>query len=301
MKTVEAFERDMGLQPAYIKRLGSKKPIPKSRWKDTVFCGSGDSMAAAMLASSFSNYSITAVDPLELVQNKEMAKGRHVFFVSVSGNTRANILAARQVRHSVAVTKNPRSRLARSCKGVIPLEYSDSGVVTSGSIGFVACALECISQVRRFRVSMVDEMFERAEREARRIAVSGKVFFLGNQHTYPVAMYGAAKLYEMCGLDAHYERVEQFFHTGLFCAKKGDTVILLDGGARARRLAVVLRRLGLGVYCPALWVGTAVDKVVFCIFVSQFVALNLAKRRRQADCHFVLQTNLRDASSQTIY
>lgn len=301
MKTVDAFERDINLQPEYIKRLRPKKPIPRGKWEGTVFCGSGDSLAAAMLASSFSNYSMAAVDPLELAQNKEIAAGRRVFFVSISGSTRANILAARRVRNSVAVTKNPRSVLARSCKKVVPLEYRDSGVVTSGSIGFVACALECISRARRFRLGGVDGMFERARREARKVAISGKVFFLGNQYTYPVAMYGAAKLYEVCGLDAHYERIEQFFHMGLFCAKRGDTVILFDDGVRARRLARVLRRLGLGVYCPASGAGTAVGKVVFCIFVSQFVALYLARRNGQEDCHFVLQTNLRDASSQTIY
>lgn len=301
MNTIDAFERDINLQPDYIKKLRLEKPIPRRDWKNVLLCGSGDSLAAAMLASSFSNYSLTAVDPLELAQNKDIARGKRVYFVSVSGNTKANILAAKSIRDSVAVTNNPRSRLAGICKDVVSLGYSDSGVVTSGSIGFVASALWCMSCAKSFLVSKVGALFERAKKEAQKINPSGKVFFLGNQYTYPAAMYGAAKLYEVSGYDAHYERIEQFFHMGLFCANKGDTVILFEDDRRTKDLAKTLRKLGLAVHCPESGTGNLVGKVIFYTFVSQFVALNLAKNNRQTDCHFVSQVKLRDASSQTIY
>jgi len=301
MNTIDAFERDIGLQQDYIRKLRLGKPIPKGEWEKVLLCGSGDSLAAAMLAASFSNYSMTAVDPLELAQNKEIARGKRVYFVSVSGNTKANILAAKSVRDSVAVTHNPGSRLAGACKDVVFLGYSDSGVVTSGSIGFAASALWCMSCVTSLRMGRIGAIFERAKKEAQKITLSGKVFFLGNQHTYPVAMYGAAKIYEVSGHDAHYEKTEQFFHMGLFCAKKGDTVILYEGGRRAKDLARTLRKLGLAVHCPESGAGNLVEKVIFYTFVSQFVALNLARSNRQTDCYFVSHAKLRDASSQTIY
>lgn len=301
MNTIDAFERDISLQPDYIKKLRLERPIPRRDWEKILMCGSGDSLAAAMLASSFSDYSITAVDPLELAQNKAIAQGKRVYFVSISGNTKANILAAKSVRDSVAVTNNPRSRLAGICETVVSLGYSDSGVVTSGSIGFVASALWCMSRAKSFQVSKIDAAFMRAKKEAQKINLSGRAFFLGNQYTYPVAMYGAAKLYEVSGHDAHYERIAQFFHMGLFCAKKGDTVILLDDGRRVEDLTKTLRKLDLVVHCPVSGAGSTVGKVIFYTFVSQFVALNLAKKNRQTDCHFVSQVKLRDASSQTIY
>ena len=43
--------------------------------------------------------------------------------------------------------------------------------------------------------------------------------FLGNLHTFPIAMFCAAKFYEVMGYDVHYSRIEQFSHMELFSAK----------------------------------------------------------------------------------
>lgn len=299
MNTIDAFEADIARQPKYIKEFRAGLQIPKNRHSRTVFSGSGDSLAAAMLASAFSDYAIAAVDPLELAKNPEIAKNKSVYFVSVSGNTSANIRASRLFRQTIAITKNPNSRLGASCKKAICLSYQDSGIITSGSIGFIASALECISKAVSFDIKGVERIFWHAKKEASKIDVSGKVFFLGGQYTYPVAMYAAAKLYEIAGSDAHYERLEQFFHMGLFSTKKSDTVIIFED--KIARLQRLLQRLGLGVYAPKPGTKNKVGQVLFYAFLSQFVALRLARKKRQKECYFVLQKRLRDASSQTIY
>ncbi|MBI3253238.1 MAG: SIS domain-containing protein, partial [Nitrosopumilales archaeon] len=82
--------------------------------------------------------------------------------------------------------------------------------------------------------------------QAEKIKIKNNVFLLGNQHTFPVAMYGAAKLYERLGTTAHYERIEQFSHMGLFCAKKGDTVIIFEKKNKHNlQLVKNLRKIGL--------------------------------------------------------
>ena len=58
--------------------------------------------------------------------------------------------------------------------------------------------------------------------------VSKRIFVLGNLFTFPLAMYCAAKFYEILGYDAHYSRIEQFSHMELFSAQKGDTVIIFE-------------------------------------------------------------------------
>lgn len=301
MNTVNAFENDVLLQPGFITQFRPLRPIERRKQSDVLFCGSGDSLAAAMLASSFSDYAVRSVDPLELLQNRQIAKGKKVYFVSVSGNTRANVEAAKTVRNSVAITKNPHSRLARTCKSRITLDYGDSGVLTSGSIGFVASALTCISLVTPIMPRNAFALMMRAKKAAQKIRAKNRVYFLGNQYTYPVSVYATAKLCEVVGHDAQHERLEQFFHMGLFGTRKKDTVVIFDESVRAKKMERMLRMLGLTVHRPLSGTRDDLGRILFYTFVSQFVALNAARKDRQKECYFILQDKIRSASSQMIY
>jgi hypothetical protein len=114
-------------------------------------------------------------------------------------------------------------------------------------------------------------------------------------------MYAAAKLYEVFGLDAHYERIEQFSHMGLFSAKKGDTVIIFEKtNKHNKQLSLELKRLGLSVFNPSTD-SDEISQVVFYTFVSQLIALNQAKRKNLKDCYFITKKKIRNASSAMIY
>jgi len=71
MKTIEAFESDVFLQPQYLQIFKPQSPITETAQKNTIFCGSGDSFSASLLAESFSNLTVRASDPLDLLKNKE--------------------------------------------------------------------------------------------------------------------------------------------------------------------------------------------------------------------------------------
>lgn len=302
MQTVEALEQDILLQIPFLHRFKAKKPISAQKQQKTIICGTGDSYAAALLCEAFSDFRIRAIDPLDLAKNPSLAKKSHVYLVSISGSTTSNIKAAKIAKHSTAIIANKNSRLAKSCSDIIHLDYPSSGVFTSGSIGFLSSALTCMSLATRLCVNNLSQLFLDALAESRKIRIRNKVFLLGNQHTFPVAMYGAAKLYEVLGIDAHYERIEQFSHMGLFCAKKGDTVIIFEQKNKHNlQLVRNLRKIGLNVFLVGPKTKDKVDAVVFFIFVSQLVPLYHAKARRQKECYFINSKKIRAASSDMIY
>ena len=301
MNTIEAFENDIGLQLEFLKTFKGQKRLGNKNQKNLVFCGSGDSLISAMLAESFSDLRARSLDPLDLIKNKKLADGKKVFFISISGNTVSNVKAAKVISDTIAVTRNPSSRLGRSCNKVVQLQYNDSKILTSGSVGFLASMLTCISFVYKFEIKNAKSLLEQAKIQTEKLGLKNRVFFLGNQYTFPVCMYAAAKMYEIHGMDAHYERIEQFSHMGLFSAKKGDIVIIFEKpNKHNKQLALNLEHLGMNVVNPSIR-GGLISQVVFYTFVSQLLALAHAKRKNIKNCYFVLEKKLRDASSSMIY
>jgi len=302
MSTIAAFEKEIKLQASFAQRFVSQKQLPISRQKQAVFCGTGDSFVSAMLAEAFSDFRARAFDPLDLLKNNKLTKNKKLYLISISGNTVSNIKLAKISKNTIAVTANPQSRLADACKKSILLQYPNSGIFTAGSISFLASALTCISLVAKVKMRNIFRLYRKAEVQSKKVRLMGKVFLLGNLHTYPVAMFGAAKLYEATGLDAHYERIEQFSHMGLFSAKRGDTVIILDEKNKYNsKLASSLKNYRL--HLVQLQPGTKdiQETVLFFIFVSEFIALYHAKKKNQKDCFFVTAKKLRKASSSMIY
>ena len=80
MKTIEAYEKDIILQTQFLQIFKPQSPISKVSQQKTIFCGSGDSFAAALLAEAFSDLRVRAADPLELIKNKQIAKLYNVFW-----------------------------------------------------------------------------------------------------------------------------------------------------------------------------------------------------------------------------
>ena len=299
MRTIPAFERDIMSQLDFLSTFKPQKPIDP---KTALFCGSGDSLVSSMMAECFSDYDACAIDPLFLVKNKNISKNKHVYFVSISGNTISNIKASETTTKSTVITKNPASRLAKICNEMIKLDYNDSKIVTAGSISFLASMLTCVSLVFRFRIKNPKKLFLSAQTQAKKTPLNNKIYFLGNQYTYPLAMYAAAKLHEVLGLDAHYERIEQFSHMGLFSTKRGDTVIIFDSkNKHSKQLVSWLKKLGLSVHHPTIKSNDNISQVIFYTFVSQILALNAAKRKHIVDCYFITEKKIRNVSSAMIY
>ncbi len=227
MNSIEAYENDIKLQLDFLKSFKKQKALSTSSQKNILFSGSGDSLVSSLLAESFSDGLVKAMDPLDLYQNKSFAKLKQIYFVSISGNTITNIKMAKIVKKAVAITSQPQSRLAKASDGIIFLNSQNSGVFTAGSISFLESALTCISLVKNIKIPNIS-LFVKAATSAKKAKLSKRIFVLGNLYTFPIAMYCAAKFYEILGYDVHYSRIEQFSHMELFSVKKGDTVIIFE-------------------------------------------------------------------------
>ena len=302
MKTIDAYENDILLQIPYLQNLIHQKQISLKNQQKAIFCGSGDSLAAAMLAESFSNNKIKAIDPLDLLKNPNIGKNKNAYFISISGNTSSNVKASKLLKKTTAITANSDSNLGKSCSKNIILDFPSSGIFTSGSIGFLASALTAISLISKIHVRDVMELFTKALLESKRVKLGKKIFILGNLHTFPIAMYGAAKYYELLGSNVQYCRIEQFLHMELFSAKSGDTVIILEEkNTHNLKMVKNFKKLGLRVYQPNSGTKDKVLQVIFFIFFSQLAPLFQAKKNKQKDCFFVTAKKLRNASSNMIY
>jgi len=302
MKTIEALENDILLQIPHLQKIKLQKLLSEKNQRRTIFCGSGDSLAAALLAEAFSNFRVRAADPLDLLKNKSMIKNNDVYLISISGNTISNVKVAKNAKRAIAITLNNKSQLAKACSKCIQLDYPSSGIFTSGSIGFISSALTSISLVSKFKIRGMMELFKRALLESKKIKIGKKIFIIGNLHTFPVAMYGAAKFYEILGTDTHYERIEQFLHMGLFSAKSGDTVIIFEEkNFHNSRITKNLKKLGLNVYRPNPGTRNKIAQVIFFTLFSQLTPLFYAKKNHQKECYFVTAKKLRNASSNMIY
>ncbi len=302
MKTIEALENDILLQIPYLQEFTMQKQLSEKKQHKTIFCGSGDSLAAAMLAESFSNFKVRAIDPLDLLKNRTILKNNHVYIISISGNTASNVKVAKITKNATAISSNDKSKLAKACSKKILLDYPSSGIFTSGSISFISSALTCISLVSKFQIKNVLELFKKAIIESKKIRLGKKIFIIGNMHTFPIAMYGAAKFYEMLGIDAHYERIEQFMHMGIFSANRGDTVIIFEEkNIHNTRITKNLKKLGLQVFQPNPGTKDKISQVIFFTLFSQLIPLFNAKKNHQKECFFVTAKKLRHASSDIIY
>jgi len=302
MRSLEAYERDIFIQPKFLSKFQPQKSLSRKVQQNIIFTGSGDSLVSAMLAEVFSNYQVKSFDPLDLLKNKYILKNNKIYFISISGNTVSNIKVAKMTKKSTAITSNPQSKLANVCKASIILRFPNSNVFTSGSISFLESALTCISLATHISIPKNSGIFKKALNDVKKCTFGKRVFVLGNMHTFPLAMYCAAKIYELLGFDAHYERIEQFAHMELFSVTKGDTVIIFEEkNSHNKKLVKNLKHVGLNVIHPQIKFKNKIVQLLYYVYFSQLLSLFEAKKRRKKECHFILAKQLRNASNAMIY
>lgn len=302
MNTIQALEKDVLAQVQALSLFEPQNRLSDVQQRNSIFCGSGDSFAASLLGQVYSNFKVRAFDPLDLVKNKNLLENQTAFIVSISGKTKANINVAKITKKSIAITSNPNSKLAKACSDVIELKFPNSDVFTSGTISFLESALTCISLVMDFKIKNHAKIFKEASTQASRTKYTKRIFFLGNLCTYPLTMYAAAKVYEILGLTAYYERIEQFSHMELFSVKKDDTVIIFEEkNKHNQQLIKNLKKLGLKIYQPVFLHKDKISQFLFYTFFSQLVPLYLAKQRKQKEVYFMDAKQLKNASDEMIY
>jgi len=308
MNTIDAYEQEIRFQISDLPRLVRESTIKKLNSKDQERCiltGTGDSFAAAMVTEFASNNKVQCIDPMDICLSPSIAKDKLLYAVSISGNTKANIEAvknaSKHAARTIAITANRESKLAKICNKVIELKFKNVGMLTAGSISFTTSMLACLSLVRNVKITNVERLFSSAESDAEKIKLNGHVYVLGNWITYPLVMYGCAKMYEILGMKAQHVMLEQFCHMQLFSVKEGDTILILSNDNKAKELSAKLVNDGYNALIFEPKGKSLEDNLLYYTFLLQLIVLNNAKRLQLKECYFITNNKLREISSSLIY
>jgi fructoselysine-6-P-deglycase FrlB-like protein len=301
VNAIEAMQAEIGYQVASL----PKQELP-SESKNCLFVGSGDSYVAGLAAQHLSGGRALCCYPTDLIQNPSLASGRNVYVISISGKTKANIIAAKVAKRQgirvAAITARPSSPLANVCDQTIELKYRSTGLTTAGSISFTSSMLACSSLAARVKLPDLTKIYGQAQKQAQqqagKIDGKGSYFILGNAALYPIAIYGALKFNEVFGAKAMPYQAEEFCHSPIFSAKKGDQVIAI--GKESKDLNQRLNQEGFSsVHVD--FNGSGIGLLLQSTFVLQLLVLKLAQRRRMTNCYFLKNSKLFRISSDFIY
>jgi len=301
VNAIEAMQAEIGYQV-----LGLQKQVLPSQSKKCLFVGSGDSYVAGLAAQHVSDGRASCCYPTDLTQNPSLASGRNVYFVSISGSTKANIVAAKVAKRQgvriAAITARPSSPLARACDQTIELKYKSAGVTTAGTISFTSSMLACTSLLANVKLPDLTKIYGQAKKQAERMASKvdseGSYFILGNGVLHPIAIYGALKFNEVLGAKALPYQTEEFCHSPLFSAKRGDQVIAIGSGSE--ELSQRLSQEGFSsVHVD--FKSSGIGLLLQSSFVMQLLVLKLAQRRKMTNCYFLKNRKLLRISSDFIY
>jgi fructoselysine-6-P-deglycase FrlB-like protein len=318
MNAIEAMQSEIEYQVQDLHKLDLSSPV-----SNCLFVGSGDSYIAGLAAQYFSGSRAICCSPIDIIKNPLLVKRRNLFVVSISGNTQANILAAKIAKkHGVgtisALTARSSSRLAKSCDQTIELKYKNTGITTAGTISFTASMIKCISLSTELQLpSNLRKMYNRAENQAKQAiskiddksnsSSSTSYFILGNSQLHAIAMYGALKFNEVFGAKAMAYPTEEFCHSPLFSIKETDQAIVLGGEEEddddddnSSKLSKRLNEEGFA----SVHVGfkpTGIELLLQATFFIQLFVLKLAQKYSLTSCYFLRNKKLLRVSSDFIY
>jgi glutamine---fructose-6-phosphate transaminase (isomerizing) len=317
MNAIEAMQAEIEYQVEELPKLDLLSPV-----RNCLFVGSGDSHVAGLAAQYFSGSQAICCYPIDIIKNPLLVKRRNLFIVSISGNTQANIMAAKIAKkhgasNITALTARPSSRLAKFCDQIIELKYRNTGIATAGTISFTASMIKCISLITQLHLpSNIGEIYNCAEKQAKQAiskiddksnssSSNSCYFILGNGQLHAIAMYGSLKINEVFGVRAMAYPAEEFCHSPLFSIQETDQAIVLgddddDNNNNSRKLSKRLNEEGFS----SVHVGfqnKGIELLLSATFFIQLVLLKLAQKYGLTSCHFLSNEKLLRVSSDFIY
>jgi len=287
--------------------------------------GSGDSYVAALITQYVSDYRAACCTPVEVVINPKIVRKRRLYFVSVSGNTRSNILAAKKSRKlnvpTTAITARPESELAKNCDQIIELHYRSTGIPTSGTISFTSNVLCCLSLAGKMdSLDRLKGIYSQTRNEVEDTFTSEKdasCIFLAEGILFPVAIYAALKMNEVFGQRSFAYHLEEFCHSPMFSIKRDDKIVILGNGNKEydsdspeKKFNKTLRKMGYNCICLDCATTTNNNKIeqmsltetlIKSIMIVQLYVVKLAETRRLKNCYFLDNKDLLSLSSAFIY
>lgn len=313
MRSIEAMETEIGYQIEDLEKL--ELPRPQARLDHCVITGSGDSYVASLVTKYVSCYNAICCHPMDIVFNPAIVRNRKVYLVSLSGSTRATICAAKVAKktalRTIAVTARPESPLAKSSDDIILIRYNSTNIPTSGTIGFTASMLCCLSLVSKVdHLSNVKNIYEESIVQADylsnyEIKRSTSHIFLGNGVFFPAALYGSLKMNEVFGVRSLAYSLDEFCHSPIFSIKNKDRIIIVGSDTRdldvSKTIMNQLAEINIVTFYVDCRNRSMIEGLLKSIFFLQLYVVKLAVKNRLKDCYFLRNQRLLSLSSQLIY
>ncbi len=307
--TIASVAEEIKAQPSLLRSFRSSPTWSElGESGDPIFVGAGDSYAASLCASFLAGPRVLALDPYSLAESIGWARGRPVYIVSVSGETRSNIELARALKGvaklTVAITCNPKSRLAAAAERVVELPFKPRA--KSPGVATFTLALSAVLRVCGLESDCdFDDVLSRSAAMAKRIHIaSGRniTHFAGNNEAYAASIYGVAKIYEVLGGRAQASLLEEFSHMPLFSLSASDRVNVIES-ASGRKGEQLEGRLENGGYPSSLirLEGDAVERLYLLVFSMQRAPIDAARRRGLKTPYFLGAKKKMRISDEMIY
>ena len=314
MNSITAMEKEIRYQIDDLPKLDLPN---KANLDKCLIVGAGDSYVAALITEYVSNYRTICCNPIEIVLNPEITKNRRLYIVSVSGDTKSNILAAKISKKrnipTTAITARPESKLAKNCDEIIELRYKNTGIPTSGTISFTSSLLCCLSLLGKVKsFDQLNMIYKQAYNEVENMLpttpdTSSCYIFLANGLLFPVAIYGALKINEVFGLKSFAYPFEEFCHSPIFSIKSSDKIMIL-GDKRYnddKELNSRLQKLGINsCYVDCVRNNSKIqltERLIKAIMLLQLYVVKKAMREKVKNCFFLENKELLKLSSTFIY
>lgn len=314
--SIEVMKQEIDNQPlglgSYARSLLANRRPPVLPSKLT-FSGSGDMYSAALWARELSHDEADAYDPFELALKPSKAKDKHVFILSVSGRTRANLFLARRLKgvanRRIAVTSSLNSVLATECDETLFLEYKQGERLTAGTASYTSTILVC-SRILGQMPALNLEHTLRSARVGAEMGLKdfslqgGTVVFVGSGIDYPLALYGGLKFNEVLGMKSCCSTPEQLAHALIFSLDNArDRIIMIDPSSnrRCREIRQVLSDSGFFVYSLDVPPQNPLVRSFEIAFHLQYLVYNVAVRAGLEECAFLSNEKKLDISNRLIY
>lgn len=318
MNSIELMKKEIEQQVGKLKITDFEKNKKSSEY---LFVGSGDSFVSGLIASYESNFNCLCMDPTEIICNPTLSKNKRVCFISISGKTKENILAAKKVKQyckeTIAITANPTSDLAKNCMKVINLDYQKPPLATAGTLGFILTTMTALALVKKSKLVIdTKKIYEKAEELSHGIIDKIKkyfsftkdhsIFFLGTSTLFPISCYGSLKINEVLGLKSSAFSVEYFCHSPLFSVTHKDILLIFSSknqhmNKKANKLNYLLNKQKFYSFLIEIPFNTNVEILFFSSFFVQLLVYGLAKEKKLKNCYFLENKELLEISSNLIY
>jgi len=307
--TFVSVTKEFREQPSLLRSFrGSGRWSELGGGDDPILVGAGDSYAASLCASFMGGPRVLALDPFSLTESISWAKGRPVYIVSVSGETRSNIELARALKgvagRTVAITSNPRSRLAAEVDTVVELPFKQKS--KSPGVASFTLSLAAVLKVAGLDLQCdFEDAFSRAASVSKEIRITGTrsvTHFTGNNELYAASIYGVAKVYELLGGRAQASLLEEFSHMPLFSLSTSDSVNVIES-PKGRKGEQLCERLNDGGFDSSLirLEGTRLERLYLLIFAMQMAAIDAAKNKGLEAPYFLGARKKLSISDEMIY